>query len=98
MEVVVALLSVPQPGEHAVPAEFVNVQEFAPTPWFAGSKVTIAVIVDAPWACNEPGFAVSETIIAWNVIPMVPDCLESLSDVAVMVRLRLFAGGVAGAL
>jgi len=68
------------------------------TPLLAGSKLTVAVIVELACACTEPGLAVKETWIAWNVIPMFPLCLAALMDVAAIMRFRLFAGGLAGAL
>jgi hypothetical protein len=91
-ELLVALLRVPPPdaGEEIV-------QEEGFTAAFAGSKLTMAVIVDVPCACTEDGFAERETAIAANVIVIVPEFAGPLAAVAVIVTCTSLAGGVAGA-
>lgn len=63
----------------------------------AGSRLTLAVIVDVAVASIEPGLAVSDTAIAAKVIPIVPMDVEALADAAVIVICTSFGGGVAGA-
>jgi hypothetical protein len=80
-------------------------QEAGLTPIFAGSKVTVAVICEVPLrqeggagqACTVRGFAESETLMAAKIIVMVPFCVGSLTEVAVMVTDTSMAGGVIGA-
>jgi hypothetical protein len=67
------------------------------TPAFAGSKLTVAVIVDVPCAWSEERLAERETAMAANVMLMFPLAVESLAEVAVMVTCTSLGGGVAGA-
>jgi hypothetical protein len=91
-EVPVGLLRVPPPD-----AGEVMIQELGLTPAFAGSKLTVAVICEAPVACTEKGFAERETAMAAKVIPMDPDFVGSLAEVAPMTTCTSADGGVAGA-
>ena len=74
------------------------------TPWFAGSKLTVAVIVEVPagqgrdgQACTKRGFAERETAMAAKVMPKDPGVAGGLAEVAVMVTCTLLDGGVVGA-
>ena len=76
-EVLVGLLRVPPPEVGEVMA-----QEVGLTPAFAGSKLTVAVICEVPVACTEKGFAERETAMAAKVIPVDPDFVGSLAELA----------------
>jgi hypothetical protein len=98
-EVVVGLLRVPTAGMGEVMAHDVG-----STPIFAGSKLTVAVIIEVPLGqgrvgqnCTELGFAERETAMAAKVIPMDPCVAGGLADVAVMITCTSLVGGVEGA-
>jgi hypothetical protein len=67
------------------------------TPAFAGSKLTVAVIVEVACACIDEGLEEREISMAAKVIPTLPDLVESVTELAVMVTCTSLVGGVAGA-
>lgn len=86
------MLSVPPPVVGEVMAHEVGL-----TPAFAGSKLTMAVIVDVACACIDDGLEERETSIAANVITTLPDLVGSVTELAVMVTCTSLEGGVVGA-
>jgi hypothetical protein len=68
------------------------------TPAFAGSLLTVAVIVDMPVAPTVLGFAESEMVMAGTVMLAKFDFEGSDTEVAVIVTRTSLGGGVAGAL
>ena len=101
-EVLVGLLRVPTAGEGDV-----IFQDVGSTPLFAGSKLTVAVIVEvlpagqeggAGQASTEPTDAKRETEMAAKSMFTGADCVGSATEVAVMVTCTSLGGGVAGAL
>ena len=67
------------------------------TPPFVGSYCTVAVKVWTEFTGISTESGATETVIAGTVIAAVP-AAALVSDVAVMVALRLLAGALAGAL
>ena len=81
----------------------VMVHDAVATPRFAGSKVTVAVIVEVPvgqgcdgQASSVRGLAARETTMAAKVICVDPCAVGELAELAVMVTCTSAAGGVAG--
>jgi hypothetical protein len=94
--VLLGLLRVPTAGVGEVIFQVVG-----STPLFAGSKLTVAVIVEVPagqgrdgQACTKVGFAERETAMAAKVNPTDPDFVGSLTDLA-WITTCTSAGGVA---
>ena len=88
---------VPMPRLPHADAGQVMAQDAGSTPLFAGSKLTVAVIVEMPVAPTKRGFAERETAIAAKVNATDPDFVGSLSDLAVIVTCTSLGGGVEGA-
>ena len=85
---------VPHAGEHAVPP-CVSVHV---TPVFAGSLVTVAVNLAVAPACTVAVLGATETAIP-GITTVAKDDTEVLAtEVAVIVTVKLLAGGVTGAL
>lgn len=87
----VALLRVPAPVAGEI------VQELGLTPLFAGSLLTIAVIVEVPVAATVVGFAEREIVMAGTVMLAVPESAGLVTEVAVIITVKSVGGGVAGA-
>ena len=84
----------PHASEHAVPP-CVSVHV---TPLIAGSLVTVAVNLAAAPACTVAVLGETETAIAAVTIMVAEADAEVLAtEVAVMVIVKLFVGGVVGA-
>jgi hypothetical protein len=68
------------------------------TPLFAGSLVTVAVNFAVALACTVAVLGETETAIAAGTVMVAEADAEVLAaEVAVMVTVKLLAGGVAGA-
>ena len=68
------------------------------TPLFAGSLVTVAVNLAVALACTAAVLGETETAIAAGTVMVAEFDTEVLAaEVAVMVTVKLLAGGVAGA-
>ena len=68
------------------------------TPWFAESLVTVAVNFAVALACTMAVLGETETAIAARTVMVAEADAEVLAtEVAVMVTVKLLAGGVVGA-
>jgi hypothetical protein len=68
------------------------------TPLFVGSFVTVAVNCAVAPACTVAVLGVTETVIPVGTVTVADADAEVLAtEVAVMVTVKLLAGGVAGA-
>jgi len=81
--------SVPHVGEQAVPL-CVNVHV---TPLFAGSFVTVAVKFCVALTTTLAEFGETETVMAGTVMLVEADLVGSATALAVMVTVKLLAGG-----
>ena len=67
------------------------------TPLFAGSLVTVAVNLAVAPACTVAVLGATETAIPGITTVAKADAEVLVTDVAVMVTVKLLAGGMAGA-
>lgn len=80
---------VPQPGEHGAPA-CARVQV---TPRLPASLLTVAVKFCVPLTGTLALLGETATVMAGTVIVAEPDLVVSAAEVAVMVTVRVLAGG-----